>query len=92
MDARKFDSIISRQVAGQFGLNVTQVQKIIRQYHDAIMKIVEKMDLKNIDPNEIPNMKIRAIYVPGLGKFIVNRGYIEKWQNKYKNKKENVED
>lgn len=48
------------------------------------------MDLENLDKESYKNLKHRAIYIPGLGKFVVNRKYIEKWQNKYK--KEHVED
>lgn len=91
MDAIKLNQIISRQTAERLGLRPMQVQKIIKQYHDAVKKIVEGMDLENIDPSEIANLRRRAIYVPGLGRFVVTRGYVEKFQNKYKNK-ENVED
>lgn len=71
-------------------LKPSQVQKIIKQYNDAIWKIVDSMDLENLDKENYKKLKHRAIYIPGLGKFVVNRKYIEMWQNKHK--KENVED
>lgn len=71
-------------------LKPSQVQKIIKQYNDAIWKIVDSMDLENIDKESYKKLKHRAIYIPGLGKFVVNRKYIEMWQNKHK--KEYVED
>lgn len=71
-------------------LKPSQVQKIIKQYNDAIWKIVDSMDLENLDKESYKKLKHRAIYIPGLGKFVVNRKYIEMWQNKHK--KEYVED
>ncbi len=71
-------------------LKPSQVQKIIKQYNDAIWKIVDSMDLENLDKENCKKLKHRAIYIPGLGKFVVNRKYIQKWQNKHK--KEHVED
>lgn len=66
-------------------LKPSQVQKIIKQYYDAIWVIVDSMDLENLDDEKYKKLKHRAIYIPGLGKFVVNRPYIKMWQNKHKN-------
>ena len=42
------------------------------------------MDLENIDKESYKKLKHRAIYIPGLGKFVINKPYIKMWQNKYK--------
>lgn len=83
METRRINRMVAEQTARQMGLNISQVQTIIRQYADAVKKIVGKMDLENITKEEYLALKKRGIYVPGLGKFITNWKIIEAYQNKH---------
>lgn len=67
----------------------SQVNKIIRQYYDAILKIVNKIDPCSITHDQYLNLIKKGIYVPGLGIFELNWKHIEAWQNKNKKTKKN---
>ena len=84
MDRVRFNSMIAAKTAKQFGLNQTQVLKIIKQYHDAVFKAVNKLDFPNITREEYIKLTKRGIYVPGLGRFVFNWKIIEGYQKKYK--------
>ena len=76
--------MIAQKTGKDTGVGTMKVLKVIEQYFMAVNKIVDKMDLKHIDPEEIKNLYRRAIYVPGLGKFYVSKKMVEAYHNKHK--------
>ena len=80
--------MIAERTAGLTGMKASQVSLVMRQFSDSVKRIVEDMDPCSMTRDRYLGTPLRNVYVPGLGKFVLNWQIIEAWQRKHKDDKD----